>query len=66
MLEILKLACSGFWTFCGVAILLNWAAYFSVNFVLRLFSRTYRFFVMRKHGYPPLHCDSDGDFKTLK
>ena len=66
MLEILKFACSGFWIFIGCTILLNGLAYFTVNGIIRVITRTYRFFIMRKYGYPPIHCDSDGDFKQEK
>lgn len=27
------------------------------------YNRTLRHFNIRKHGYPPPHCDADGDFK---
>ena len=66
MLEILKFSLSGFWTFIGCTILFNGLAYFTVNGILRVITRTYRFFIMRKYGYPPSHCDSDGDFKQEK
>jgi len=29
-----------------------------------LVNRPLRHWTIRKHGYPPAHCDADGDFKT--
>lgn len=28
-----------------------------------VYSRTMRHLNIRKHGWPPAHCDADGDFK---
>ena len=28
--------------------------------------RFWRHFNLMKHGYPPEHCDADGDFKQTK
>lgn len=63
MLELLKFACSGFWTFCGVALLLNGFFYFMVNMILRVWSRFMRYLMVSKHGWPPSHLDADGDWK---
>lgn len=29
-------------------------------------NRVLRHWNIRKHGYPPVHCDADGDFKEEK
>lgn len=29
-------------------------------------NRPLRHWNIRKHGYPPAHCDADGDFKAAK
>lgn len=62
--KILEIAFSGFWQFCGITILLNGLAYFTINGILRLFSRFFRMLMIRKHGWPPSHLDADGDFKN--
>jgi len=63
MKEILNIAFSGFWQFVGMTILLNGAAYFIVNGLLRAYSRFLRMLMIRKHGWPPSHLDADGDWK---
>lgn len=37
-----------------------------VRIVITLPNRILRHFNIRKHGYPPIHCDADGDFKQEK
>ncbi len=57
MLEILKFACSGFWTFCGV-----FAIVFGiVGSIAHIVSRLVRCRMVLKHGWPPNHLDADGD-----
>ncbi len=34
-----------------------------IRVVCNLPNRIMRHFNIRKHGYPPPHCDADGDFK---
>jgi hypothetical protein len=36
------------------------------NIVLCVPNRIMRHWNIRKHGYPPPHCDADGDFKPEK
>jgi hypothetical protein len=55
----LNTAMSGFWPFVGCMILLS----VPLNFVFILVNRFLRHWNIRKHGYPPAHCDADGDFK---
>jgi len=64
MLEILKFSVSGFWIFIGCYSIISLFLYFVINGILRLVSRTYRFFIIMKYGYPPEHCDADGDLKV--
>jgi D-alanyl-lipoteichoic acid acyltransferase DltB (MBOAT superfamily) len=59
MMDFLTFTFQGFWHFLGVAILLGMV----LNFILAMYNRTFRHYNIRKHGYPPLHCDADGDFK---
>jgi hypothetical protein len=63
MLEFFKFACSGFWVFCGVTIILNGAAYFFVNMVVRIWIRYMRYLSVKSKGWPPAHLDADGDWK---
>ena len=44
-------------------ILLNGAAYFAVNGLVKMWSRFMRMLMVRKHGWPPIHLDADGDWK---
>ena len=37
-----------------------------VRVVVNLPNRVLRHWNIRKHGYPPSHCDADGDFKVIK
>jgi hypothetical protein len=33
------------------------------NLIFLMWNRFWRHMNIRKHGYPPAHCDADGDFK---
>lgn len=59
MIEYIEFMFSGFWVFLGhwILILIFW------NFIFRIHNRTLRYWNIRKYGYPPEHCDADGDFK---
>lgn len=50
---------SGFWTFIGCWIII----YIPFGFVQFMWNRFWRHRNIYKHGYPPPHCDADGDFK---
>lgn len=43
-----------------LAFLLCWI---TLTYVVILINRILRHWNIRKHGYPPPHCDGDGDFK---
>lgn len=58
-MEIIELIFSGFWHFIGASILIGMA----FQFLLIIWNRFWRHLNIRKHGYPPPHCDADGDFK---
>lgn len=60
MIEILNFMFSGFWVFVGCMMLLA----LPLNFILKMYNRTWRHWNIRKHGYPTKHCDADGDFKS--
>jgi hypothetical protein len=56
---MIEVAFSGFWPFVGVVILLAML----INLVFMLWNRLMRHLSIRKHGWPPPHCDADGDFR---
>lgn len=49
-----------FWVFIGFVILFGMV----LDFILKFYNRTMRHWNIRKHGYPPQHCDADGDFRV--
>jgi D-alanyl-lipoteichoic acid acyltransferase DltB (MBOAT superfamily) len=57
-MSYLEFAFISFWHFVGVALLLGGLG----NFILLMWNRFWRHWNIRKHGYPPPHCDADGDF----
>ncbi len=59
MNELLTIMFSGFWSFVGWLVVIA----LILQFVLLMYNRTLRHWNIRKHGYPPRHCDADGDFK---
>ena len=42
------------------------AAEVVISVVVNLPNRILRHWNIRKHGYPPAHCDADGDFRQEK
>ena len=60
---IIESVSGGFWKFAGyysiIYLLVN-AIYKLIAFVI---NRPLRHYTLRKNGYPPAHCDADGDFK---
>lgn len=61
--KIIEIAFSGFWPFFGMMILLNGAAYYTVNGLVKIWRMFMRMLMVRKHGWPPSHLDADGDWK---
>lgn len=60
MMEFIQFATTnGFWVFIGCLIFVQ----IPFTFVFKVINRTLRHANIRKHGYPPVHCDADGDFK---
>lgn len=62
MTELFKFILSDFWIFIGFCMILSGFG----NFILRMYNRTWRHYNIRKHGYPPAHCDADGDLRPIK
>ena len=42
---------------------LSWLVFHAIFATI---NRVMRHWNIHKHGYPPPHCDADGDFKELK
>jgi len=57
---LMDIAFRGFWHFIGVTILLGIPLNFIINLV-RVLAKSHN---IRKHGYPPAHCDAEGDYPT--
>ena len=61
MHEILEITFKSFWHFVGMALLLSGGC----NLIFRCWNRLMRMLNIRKHGWPPPHCDADGDFPPV-
>jgi hypothetical protein len=61
MLELLKFIFQSFWHFIGCSLLLGAAG----DLIFKMWNRFWRHLSIRKNGYPPPHCDADGDFKNV-
>lgn len=62
MANLLKLALNNFWSFCGTIVLVTMVFVPLLDFMLKMVNRILRHRNILKHGYPPEHCDADGDF----
>ena len=61
-MEAIKFIFSSFWIFIGFCVLFGML----LQFLTIIWNRFFRHWNIRKHGYPPIHCDADGDFKNEK
>lgn len=59
IVRVVEIIFGGFWS--GFIGLFMFAV--TLNFFMNIWNRTLRHWNIRKHGYPPAHCDADGDFK---
>jgi hypothetical protein len=57
--EALEIIFRSFWTFVGALLLLA----IPFEFAFSVWNRFMRMLNIRKQGWPPPHCDGDGDFK---
>lgn len=65
MYEIIRESVSGgLWKFLGCLIMVSVLLGLPLTFLINLINRILRHWGIRKHGYPPPHCDADGDFKS--
>lgn len=42
------------------------ALYFILHTIFKCWNRFIRMLNIRKHGWPPPHCDADGDFPAVE
>lgn len=56
-MEIIEFIFRGFWTFIGTCFILGGIG----DLLFKMWNRFWRHWNIRKHGYPPEHCDADGD-----
>lgn len=61
MKEFFEFVLSNFWIWVGFIIILGQI----LNFLILLINRIMRHWNIRKHGYPPAHCDADGDLRPI-
>jgi hypothetical protein len=61
MIKILNFIFQNFWTWAGSMVIL----YIIVNFIIRIINACLRHRTLRKIGYPPPHCDSDGRYHNI-
>lgn len=50
----------------GSPILTFFIVYMITVTMFKIWNRFMRHLNIRKHGYPPAHCDADGDFKATE
>jgi len=63
MADFFKLMLSGFWQFVGGMCILSLILHYGANLILQIVHKSIRQKTIMKQGYPPPHCDGDGDFK---
>jgi len=59
---VIKFIFSSFWIWLGFVLILSGIG----TFVLKFYNRTLRRMNIKQHGYPPAHCDADGDFPEIE
>jgi Na+/serine symporter len=60
---IVESVSGGFWKFIGYWIMVALLLGIPAKVLIFVINRPLRHWTIRKHGYPPSHCDADGDFK---
>lgn len=63
---IIESVSGGFCRFLGYLIMVALILGFPIKLLMLLVNRPLRHWNIRKHGYPPEHCDADGDFKETE
>lgn len=62
MLEFFKFLVSNFWYFVAFCIILSMV----LKTIYGIAHKIVRHFTILKVGYPPFHCDGDGDFRKIE
>jgi hypothetical protein len=65
-MKTLEFILSSFWHWAGFMAILGIILYFGCNTILQLGNRILRHSTLKKIGYPPIHCDADGDSRELE
>lgn len=60
---IIESVSGGFWKFVGYWLFVGLLVGVPAQLLSFAINRPLRHWTIRKHGYPPSHCDADGDFK---
>lgn len=60
---IIESVSGSFWKFMGYWIVIYLFLSIPAKVISFAINRSLRHWTIRKHGYPPSHCDADGDFK---
>ena len=61
MREFFNIIFTNFWMWLGFVIIFGMI----LNFIFKLYNRALRHRHIMKYGYPPEHCDADGDFPQI-
>ena len=61
MKELFQFLLSNFWIWLGFLIILGTV----LGYFNKLVKIILRYLTIRRHGYPPDHCDADGDFRPI-
>lgn len=61
MIDLLNFIFKSFWTWFGSMLLLYVICHFTVGCINLIF----RHMNIHKHGYPPIHCNADGDMRLV-
>ena len=61
MIDLFKFLFSNFWYFVGFCIILSML----LQAIYGIIHKIVRHFTILKVGYPPAHCDGDGDFRKI-
>lgn len=60
-MELIKFIFQSFWHFLGTLIIISGVLTATINLTLGIINSILRFLNVRKLGYPPPHCDANGE-----
>jgi len=60
-MDFLQFIFKSFWNYFGFVILLGMI----IQLIKTLWDRLLGYFIIRKHGYPPEHCNANGDIMVV-